>query len=243
MAWSHEPPGPEIAPDFARALARKLCRDSLAWAKTLVASVRPSRTRLRSGSGGKSDGVTPSLSPRLQLEDELFVEVLAYGLCLLEMRSAAASPADGERLVRLVRHECGVIVERASWRRRSLRRHLPRPAPAPGSSRYAQIYPAWSDDDRGQPRLTREMFEHFCRCTGLGSDVLVGKGENLASLVFYVSVHGVLSAGGLPSREEVLKLLQAARECRTRLQGAISEWLATEPKARASLAALPDSRS
>jgi hypothetical protein len=84
------------------------------------------------------------------------------------------------------------------------------------------------------------MFEQFCQCTGLGSDVLVGKGENLATLVFYIAVHGVLSARGLPTRQQVLRLLQAASQCRTQMQRAISKWLAAEPQTcRAIAAAAP----
>jgi hypothetical protein len=40
----------------------------------------------------------------------MFVEVLAYSLRLLELRVAAALPADGEDLITRVRHECRVLV-------------------------------------------------------------------------------------------------------------------------------------
>lgn len=206
MSWFYEPPSSEIGPELLRGIARKLCRDSRAWAKTLVMNLRPSQTRR-------------------QLEEELFVEVMAYGLCLFEMRLSEAAAVDHGALADLVRHECGVPTERARWRRRTRCKRLPGLASAPSGSRYAQIYPAGSSGGSGQARLTKEMFEQFSQCTGLGSEVLVGKGENLASLVFYIAVHGVLSAGGLPRREEVLKLLRTAQECRTHLQSAISEWL------------------
>jgi len=163
VSWFYESPSSGTDPELARGIARKLCRDSLVWARTLVVGLRPSQTRR-------------------QLEEELFAEVIAYGLCLLELRLSGAAPAGHGALGDLVRHECGVLVERASWRRRTRCKRLPDLAAAPGGSRYAQIYPAGKAGGRGQARLTKEMFEQFRQCTGLGSEVLVGKGENLASL-------------------------------------------------------------
>ena len=156
------------------------------------------------------------------------MEVLAYGLRLLEMRLAAVGPAYPDGLAGQVRRECSVLVGQAGWRRRNRFKRLPAPDPGLGGSRYAQLYPARNGDSQGQARLTREMFEQFCHCTGLGSEVLVGTGENLASLVFYIAVHSVRSARGLPTREEVLRLLRAASECRIQMQRAISRWLAAE---------------
>jgi hypothetical protein len=219
VSWFYESASSGADPELARGIARKLCRDSLAWARTLVASLRPSPTRR-------------------QLEEELFAEVMAYGLCLLELRLSEAAPADHGALGDLVRHECGVLVEQASWRRRTRYKRLPDLAAAPSGSRYAQIYPAGKAGGRGHARLTKEMFEQFSQCTGLGSEVLVGKGENLASLVFYIAVHGVFSAGGLLTCEEVLKLLRTARECRTHFHSAIPGWLGAESEAPSSTTAL-----
>jgi hypothetical protein len=167
------------------------------------------------------------------LEDEMFVEVLAYGLRLLEMRLAAPNLAEGDGLASLVRLECRVLVNQASWCQRNRYRRLPSTDPALIDSRYAELYPLRSAEGAGGARLTKEMFEQFCQCTGLGSDVLVGKGENLATLVFYIAVHGVLSARGLPTREEVLRLLRAAGKCGTHLQRALSKWLDAKPSAKA----------
>jgi hypothetical protein len=165
------------------------------------------------------------------------VEVLAYGLRLLEMRLTAVGPAYPDGLAAQVRRECSVLVGQAGWRRRTRFKRFPAPDPGLSGSRYAQLYPARNGDSRGQARLTREMFEQFCHCTGLGSEVLVGTGENLASLVFYIAVHSVRSARGLPTREEVLRLLRAASECRTQMQRTISRWLAAEHPSRPALAA------
>ena len=133
-----------------------------------------------------------------------------------------------------VRHECSVLVSQASWQRRNRYRRLPAAGPALDDSRYAQLYPARAAAGSGQARLTKEMFEQFCQCTGLGTDVLVGKGKNLASLVFYIATHAVLSARGLPTREEVLRLLRAAGACSRHMERATLRLLSVEmPAARA----------
>jgi hypothetical protein len=162
--------------------------------------------------------------------------VLAYGFRLLEMRVSAATPADQDGLAGLVRHECYLLVSRASWRQRNRCQRLPAPDPALSHSRYADLYPIRADGGAGRDRLTKEIFDQFCHCTGLGSNVLVGKGENLATLVFYIAVHGAISSRGLLTREEILRLLRAASRCGTRLQQAISQWLQPEPAARRELA-------
>ncbi|MEI6779808.1 MAG: hypothetical protein WCQ21_02705 [Verrucomicrobiota bacterium] len=236
-AWSYTSSSPGPDPKLARAVARKLCRDSLAWARTLVVSARAPRGRRGSAPAGRNAADTRSAAGEAQLEDELFIEVLAYGLCLVEMRLSAATPAGQDGLATLVRYECSVLLSQATWRRQNRYQRLPAPNPALSDSRYAQLYPAHGAESGRQARLTREMFQQFCHCTGLGSDVLVGKGENLATLVFYIAVHGVRSARGLPTRDEVLRLLRAASECRTRMQRAISQWLATEPQTQPAIAA------
>ncbi len=175
----------------------------------------------------------------------MFVEVLAYSLCLLEMRLADGGPAGSAGLAARVRRECYELVGQSSWRRRNRHQSLPVPDPALRASRYKQLYPPPDDGSAAHSRLTREMFEQFCRCTGLGSEVLVGSGENLASLVFYIALHSVLAARGLPTREVVLKLLRAARECRSHLQQEIPQLLAaahrrpagTAPKRQCALPA------
>ena len=227
-AWSHEPSRAGPDSELARAIARKLCSHSLAWARTLAVSVQPSRTRPGNALAGRNSVGAQSATSRVECEDEMFVEVLAYSLRLLEMRVAAALPADSEGLVTLVRHECSVLVSQARWRRRNRCRRLPAADPTLSGSRYARLHPAHGAGGSGQARLTREMFEQFCQCTGLGSDVLVGKGKNLATLVFYIAAHGVLSARGLPTREEVLRLLRAASACAIQMERAISRWLSAE---------------
>lgn len=206
-----EPVEPQMRSEWAKSVARQLCRDSLAWAKTILA-VAGAELAKPKGAGG--DGASR--------KEQLFAEVLAYSLCLLEMRLTKDLAAGNKDLARRVRHECAMLIAQAARRKQNRHRRLPVPDPA--NSRYAQIYPAPGSAGRRPPRLTQEMFEQFCRCTGMESNVLVGKGENLATLVFYIAVHGVISADGLPSREAMLKLLEAARACSAHLQGVAAKW-------------------
>jgi hypothetical protein len=171
------------------------------------------------------------------LEDEMFQEVLAYGLRLLEMQHSEATAAERDGLAALVRHECCALVSQASWRRKTRYKRLQAPDPGLSGSRDAHLHPAPVAGTGGGQRLTKEMFDQFCRCTGLGSEVLVGKGENLATLVFYIAVHAVISSCRLATREEILRLLRAASECGNRLQRAISKWLEAEPPPRPALTA------
>jgi hypothetical protein len=204
--------------DSAGEIAGKLCADSLAWAKTVAFTV------LRGPKAQVADSRPAGWDS--ELEEALLEEIVAYGLCLLELRLSAAARAEREAFVAAVRHECGAWKERRVWRRRNRHRRLPAPGPASQGSQSAAGYLECKSEAGGQGRVTKEMFEQFCRGTGLSSSVLVGKGENLASLVFYIALHGVLSADGPLSREQVLDLLRAARECRIYLEKSVAGWLA-----------------
>ena len=164
-AWSYTSSSPGPDPKLARAVARKLCRDSLAWARTLVVSARAPRGRRGSAPAGRNAADTRSAAGEAQLEDELFIEVLAYGLCLVEMRLSAATPAGQDGLATLVRYECSVLLSQATWRRQNRYQRLPAPNPALSDSRYAQLYPAHGAESGRQARLTREMVQQFCHCS------------------------------------------------------------------------------
>jgi hypothetical protein len=76
------------------------------------------------------------------------------------------------------------------------------------------------------------VFEEFRASTGLSSEVLVGSGENLATLVFYIVLYRVFSMDGLPRREQTLKLLRAGRRCRVETERQVAEWLSSSRAAR-----------
>jgi hypothetical protein len=79
-------------------------------------------------------------------------------------------------------------------------------------------------NELGAAGVSREAFEHFCASTGLGSEVLVGREENLASLVLYIVIHAVLMEAGSLSREQVVQLLKLAGGCRADLEQALATW-------------------
>jgi hypothetical protein len=222
LHWSNDPQGRDADPELACAIARALCRDSLVWARTLVASTAAAHLTPRNSLPESSLDTSHTTRGGASAEGEMFVEVLAYSLRLLEMRLAHAAYAGGALFAARVRQECSVLTGQAGWRDEY---RLKVPGALLADSRYAQLSLAQASENPGRARVTKEMFEQFCGCTGLGSDVLVGSGENLASLVFYIATHSVLSAGGLPTREQVQKLLRAAGECRRKIQASISEML------------------
>jgi hypothetical protein len=201
-------PGRAALRQRADRLGDELCRDALAWAKTIAVSV----------------------SPEESTEEELFEEVLAYAISLTGLRLGGLDLGQSEEFLRLVRERTAIVKAGTKWRRARRRRRLG--APVGG----------WSTQDWGTTslvsldgvsdrRVTKEMFEHFRVTTGLSSDVLVGKGENLASLVFYIAVHAVLSAAGPLARANVLAMLRACRDCRAHFEEVLVSSLGTQPEA------------
>jgi hypothetical protein len=197
-------------------LAHALCARALAWARTVCAALARSST---------------------ELEEDLLAEILAYELGLLRLRLAATSPGELHRYLAAVRAECARLREdRAN--RRGFQRKRPALPPSPASSAPDQRLPArdYSDSRDMAGRLTPEMVEQFRQLTGLDARTLVGKGENLASLVFYLSIHGAVSAHAPLRIEEAAKLLRVVRECRNHLGSVHSE---TKIKPHATLLPSP----
>lgn len=179
--------------ESANRLGDLLCRDALAWAKTIALSVAPATAS----------------------EEELFEEVLAYAISLAGLRLSGLETADAKRFLRLLRERTGLVKAGIKWRRAARRRQLA----APGRCGVGRSSVSRQQAARlPHGRITKEMFEHFQSATGLSSNVLVGKGENLASLVFYISVHAVLSVEESLIRANTLVMLRACRQCRAHFE-------------------------
>jgi len=76
------------------------------------------------------------------------------------------------------------------------------------------------------------LFGEFCRATGLSSARLAGGGENVATLLFYIVLHGLVARDRPFTREQTTLLLRAAGQCRRQVQAACQVWLADPSRAR-----------
>ncbi len=186
-------------------LAEKLCRAALAWVKTFQVCAATDSAALR---------------------EAVFEETSAYGLCLLELRLSPANPDAAEAFLAKIRYECAAIQGRWKGRVRGGRKQL-RPPQLPGEpAAFVMQYQKYSAPGSEPFRMTDDLFQDFCQTTGLGSNVLVGKGPNLATLVFYIVLHGLFAANGDLSREQKNHLLRAAKSCRSFFEEEITRWLA-----------------
>lgn len=64
------------------------------------------------------------------------------------------------------------------------------------------------------PTVTREVFERFCRWTGMDPGCLGGPEENRAGLVFYLVVFAMLAGPGDSPDRPSLRLFARLRQCR-----------------------------
>lgn len=187
-------PGGEARAERAVALARALTAVADRWSRALAASFPQGRT----------------------VGLDLLREIWAYARC--RVRAELGGVSAGERE--------GFLTELDAEFGRFCARH------APGGSAKRRLAGASQAMDTRLARLNelgaagvnREAFEHFCASTGLGSEVLVGREENLASLVLYIVIHAVLMEAGPLSREQVVQLLKLAGACRTDLEQVLATW-------------------
>jgi hypothetical protein len=185
----------------AERIATAMAGFAVRWASQLSASVRR---------------ISPAIS------EALATEIRAYCLCRLQMALRGAPNG----------HEFWKTVCVAAHRRQprggshAAARSLPFGNEAADPAGFSEGYLRLAGDGPAASRVTRQMFSQFCSCTGLSGDVLVGKDENLASIIFYICVHAVLSARGALTREEVRVLLRASHACRDALELELGEWTA-----------------
>lgn len=191
---------PPLDASQAATLAASLHRAAAAWTRTFLASTG---------------------QPNPDLADALCRETLAFGLVLLESRLAASDPAQAAEFLGAVRREVWTLHARRT--RRVRRPELP---DATGeATEFGRKWLARTTGGDGEFQITGEMFDEFCEFTGLASRELVGSGENLAALVFYIVIHGRVFASSAVPREQRLWLVRATRDCRLFLDKALSHWL------------------
>ncbi len=170
----------------------------------------------------------------------LLRETLAYGLCALELQLQQHQPRERADVMAEVRLECGEL----------LRAHCGvatakpgnRPAIPARDSEVCHFEASYALLATGAStrRGKLEAFVRFKELTGLESDILVGGGSNLASLVFYVAVHATVFDGALADLQTRHRLQQAARESCRFLEATVRESLASgvEPPPNAAAARL-----
>lgn len=145
----------------------------------------------------------------------LLRETLAYGLCALDLQLQQHQPRERKALMAEVRLECGELLRSLCGGTTEDTGHLL--ATPANDGEPCQFDASYALLATGASLRTAklEAFVHFKELTGLESDVLVGRGTNLASLVYYVAVHATAFGGALADLQTRHRLQQAAREsCR-----------------------------
>jgi hypothetical protein len=172
-------------------------------------------------------GVALAATSDAALEGHLTQESLNYALHLVDLRLRAADGQDHRSLLRALRQVCWRLIQSSG---------SPDPGPPRlgGCAACAESAPneavveGGADSLRGQ--ISPALFEEFRRATGLNSAQLVGEGENVASLVFTIVLHGLVARDWPFNREQTMLLLQAARQCRRHIACAVTAWQADSAK-------------
>jgi hypothetical protein len=154
-------------------------------------------------------------------------EVLAYGLCLLDLRLSTTSPEHARPFLGHLRRQCRLI--RDQDRRFPAGQSLPAGSLDTEPSDFAQRYLAAVGQSYRDFQFTEALWREFCQTTGMDSPVLVGAGANLASLVFQIVVHGRVFSNGPACRNRMQHLLREASDCGRFFETRFDAWLADVP--------------
>jgi hypothetical protein len=178
-------------------------------------------------------------------EKAVLRETLAYGLCALELELQQRQTQDRKALVAEVRFECaGLLRAQCVAGAPNAAGLLPPPGGQAAPSQFDTSYALLANGEQLRSVKT-QAFLHFKELTGLDSDILVGRGSNLASLVFYVAVHATAFGAASPDLQTRHRLQQAARESCRFLETVLRDSLApgvsspTVPAARLEAHASP----
>jgi hypothetical protein len=99
-----------------------------------------------------------------------------------------------------------------------------------GAKTFATYLAQYCQGNQDAPDFTEEMFEEFCLATGLESKVMVGSGVNLACLVFYFVIFGLLGFQTHSTRAERNVLLKDARLCQEHFNALMDQFTARPGK-------------
>jgi hypothetical protein len=198
----------------AKRLAAAFVEASGSWAKALVRSIERDSPALRQA---------------------LSEEVLAYAVCVLDLRLRNPFGDSAHALVAEVRKHCRQIRDRKA--RPSA--HKAFSEASTGPAEFAERYWAVTHHVEVGPRFREDIWREFCRTTGLGTNVLVGNGNNLAALIFYIVVHSRVLSEGPACREAATRLLRVAHDCVVFFDAAVDQWLAEKSADRSGLPTPP----
>jgi hypothetical protein len=191
----------------AREWSQRLCQEARSWAKVFMVTAQRHEEPLR---------------------EAIMREVLAFELYLLGHRLHEMSPKTIDEFLAQVRTETWRLFrEQTAFAPAS--NALPWGGQSGEETEFARQCLAYSESKSTAHRLSEQSIRDFCEATGLGSNVLVGQGSNLATILFYMAVHGHFHSAGIVKREDINLVLRAARECRPRFEARLDQWLNAEP--------------
>jgi hypothetical protein len=165
-------------------------------------------------------GTAPGLHAALAREIEAYARQLLWS----RLRSRGLSPAQLSGVAPIEARRLGSTPSS--------------PPPAPETADATDCSPTGGAESAGgplsrpdpsrpytRPMVTREVFERFCRWTGMDPGCLGGPEENQAGLVFYVVIFAMLTCpGGAPDLPS-LKLFKKLRQCREQLTRQAEDFL------------------
>jgi hypothetical protein len=201
--------------ETAQHIARVLEDIALKWGRLMAACMTQFNSAPVRGNGASEYMAA--------LTSELRDEVLAYALSCIEFRLQSSSTFDQEWL-KCLRQECHSMKTARAWKYQQRHKSLPVTSAA-WDALAATVQTGSESAPAAAQQLTAEQFELFCRNTGLSSGALVGDGENLAALLFYLALYCACSAHGTLNRAQIFHLLKSARTCRGHLNECIHQWL------------------
>lgn len=159
----------------------------------------------------------------LGTRNKVYREVLAFASRLAEIKFKEAGLQPEVSMAELPRRSR--VLEAARRQANDLMVHL-----LPGSvsepETFANFLALYCQKNQDAPDFTEAMFAEFCMATGLETKVLVGSGVNLACLVFYFVVFGLLGFDVNSTRAERNLVLKDARLCQEHFNRLIDKFIA-----------------
>jgi hypothetical protein len=164
----------------------------------------------------------------LKIRNRAYREVLSFATRLAEMKIREAGLATEMPMDELT-PRAAMLKSARSDSPCVLTTHL-EAGGSPGAKTFATFLAQYCHANQDAPDFTEAMFEEFCLATGLENKVMVGNGVNLACLVFYFVIFGLLGFQAHSTRAERNVLLKDARLCQEHFNALIDQFTARPGK-------------